>query len=422
MKYQISLLFLLFPLTNAQCLKNNPEYAILDVRKTCDFDSVLQASGRAMRKVTDETGDTCSGRMKELKLLLDVKSTDDLVAKVNDICDDITSRTKTNIAASANTDDLAVQFETIPLGLEDADSEAINRFLSEFYDGGTFYNEYIQQRGPGQYILNSDTQGIKSFYQNEAQNKLVQWPSTSVSNFDTCEINAAMCCWVQDRQANDDNGNCNTPYPVGNGRDLWTPDDCIDKDPADNTDICYVDMSRSPKSNHVVEGAVIYDDQDTVREGDAHCHGFAWADDVNSDSHRFRGNNLFFVSMYDHLRQRGYVRNVPGAPMCGCVEQMPTVTRSDCTEVEVTENFTLTYKADTNTLEGGVTSVNVAFNACQGINGNNNNLLAHYEKLVDDGEVTPRSTRTIEEIIVGDNNCAPAINNFLENEFGIVRI
>ena len=80
------------------------------------------------------------------------------------------------------------------------------------------------------------------------------------------------------------------------------------------------------------------------------------------------------------MYQRGYVENVPGAPMCGCVEQMPTgefayvslhveililfvsfvliassvlhtfpVTRSDCTQVDLTETIEVTYKADTNT-------------------------------------------------------------------------
>jgi hypothetical protein len=26
--------------------------------------------------------------------------------------------------------------------------------------------------------------------------------------------------------------------------------------------------------------------------------------------------------MFDHFNQRGYVRNVPGAPMCACAEQV----------------------------------------------------------------------------------------------------
>merc|ERR1711924_541962 len=50
-------------------------------------------------------------------------------------------------------------------------------------------------------------------------------------------------------------------------------------------------------------------------------------------------NNLFFVSMYDHLYQRGYVDSVTDDPqiagsqaMCGCVEDMNPVARADCTE------------------------------------------------------------------------------------------
>ena len=227
--------------------------------------------------------------------------------------------------------------------------------------------------------------------------------------------------WVQDRQAGDDNGNCEQPYPNGRltSSELWTPDSCIDKDPADNTDICYVDMSRSPTSNHVVEGAVIYDDKDGVREGDAHCHGLAWADDELSVSHRYRGNNLFYVSFYDHLRARGYVRNVPGAPMCGCLETMPTVSRSDCTEMDVRENFTLTYIPGAKTFHGKITEARVEFNACQGANDNNNDLRAYYERLVNEDAVRDQQ-EAFGEYIVGEDNCAPAVASFLEG-FGIAR-
>jgi len=38
--------------------------------------------------------------------------------------------------------------------------------------------------------------------------------------------------------------------------------------------------------------------------------------------YRYRANNLFYVSMSDHLHDRGYVRSVQGAPMCGCVEHV----------------------------------------------------------------------------------------------------
>lgn len=41
------------------------------------------------------------------------------------------------------------------------------------------------------------------------------------------------CCWPKDRQV-DANGNCNQPYD----------DSCVDADPADNTDVCYVDHTE----------------------------------------------------------------------------------------------------------------------------------------------------------------------------------
>jgi hypothetical protein len=53
----------------------------------------------------------------------------------------------------------------------------------------------------------------------------------------------------------------------------------------------------------------------------------------------YKGNNIFYVSMYDHMYKRGYVRNVPGAPMCGCAEQMPVVSRADCTQMDVVQQF-----------------------------------------------------------------------------------
>jgi hypothetical protein len=81
--------------------------------------------------------------------------------------------------------------------------------------------------------------------------------------------------------------------------------------------------------------------------------------------------------MYDHFVQRGYVTNVPGAPMCGCVEKMPVVDRSDCTELAVTENdVSFTYANGDFSAEIG--SVTIAFNSCQGINDTNNDLEAYY--------------------------------------------
>jgi hypothetical protein len=44
---------------------------------------------------------------------------------------------------------------------------------------------------------------------------------TDTAGLSTCTTNAAMCCWPKDRQANDNNGNCATPYD----------ENCVNKDP-----------------------------------------------------------------------------------------------------------------------------------------------------------------------------------------------
>ena len=123
-----------------------------------------------------------------------------------------------------------------------------------------------------------------------------------------------MCCWPKDRQANNGNGNCATPYD----------ENCVDKDVADNTkDLQAGDASSCfdsasgfdlyPDDNNNGE---VYPEDNNNGEG-VHCHGFACADYEYETTARYKSNNLFFVSMYDHMYQRGYVKNIPGMPMCG---------------------------------------------------------------------------------------------------------
>ena len=57
-------------------------------------------------------------------------------------------------------------------------------------------------------------------------------------------------CWPSDRQANDNNGNCATPYD----------ENCVDADPGDNTDLCAVDMARSSSNSvKVPDGLAFYE-------------------------------------------------------------------------------------------------------------------------------------------------------------------
>merc|ERR1712117_499077 len=72
-------------------------------------------------------------------------------------------------------------------------------------------------------------------------------------------------------------------------------------------------------------------------EGPVHCHGFTW--DGTTD--KFKGNLLFEVAVSHGTLNHGYVKGIPGGPMCGCVEQMPKVSTAACTDVapEITLSF-----------------------------------------------------------------------------------
>jgi hypothetical protein len=224
---------------------------------------------------------------------------------------------------------------------------------------------------------------------------------TDADGLATCTTNAAMCCWPKDRQANDNNGNCATEYD----------ENCVDKDPADNTDLCFVDLDRGNQSTGFdsTDSTIVFPGDNNQGEGAIHCHGLAWSNDVNDHTARYKGNNLFFVSMFDHMYQRGYVKNVPGAPMCGCVEQMPTVSRSDCTQVDLTESISITYDATTSTFTSRLESVDVNFNACRGINNRNNDLWAYMARLYYQGDITPDQFGEAGRIIT-NTNCQEATN------------
>lgn len=223
---------------------------------------------------------------------------------------------------------------TVP---EKQDNPAI--FLQSFFDGGTYYIEGRQSivldpsakqpidvdvlaDDPGQHLLNLHHQLSHTVGWN--------WPD-NVPALQSCQYNAAMCCWVQDRQANDNNGNCAEPYDVN----------CVNAKPSANTNLCYMDFGRAPFSNHHKDAFAVFSHHGHKNSNKAHCHGFAWtghdqtetvAEELPLDGF-YKANTLFHVSLYDHLTRRGYVKAVAGAPMCGCVERMPTVLRADCTEM-----------------------------------------------------------------------------------------
>ena len=318
----------------------------------CDFDLLANA-------LQDQCGDGC-----DLISLLG-RNLDEATARaaVDTLCHEALQESITSVNPNnPNRGGTAYPFYNIT-------SEGF-QFDNNFFDGGTALNaEYEPVK-----IIDSQGGGeIQNIFDTVAQSELISSPDYLGDNFiDGCEAQAIMCCWVQDRQANDNNGNCNN-------------NDCFDKDPADNTDVCYTDLAASTKSNHVEGGFAIFPgDTATTGEGDAHCHGFAWSNDVTAPDYRYRGNALFFVSMYDHLETRGYVRNVPGAPMCSCIDKSPTVSRSDCTNVEVEETFVFrrVFRNERNNFirEASIESKKIEFNNCPTDDGQNNDLGRWYDQ------------------------------------------
>lgn len=312
--------------------------------------------------------------------------------KVKTLCED----------AIANNDDPnknALHFDRI--------TEQGFQFDKEFFDGGTALNaEY----DPDAIEDSRGGANIEDVYNDVAQDQLITYPDYIGDLLSkNCNSRAVMCCWVQDRQAGDNNGNCNAG-------------DCIDKDPADNTDVCYVDLATSKRSNHVHGGFALFPgDTATTGEGDAHCHGFTWSSDKDAPDYRYRGNALFYVSMYDHLNNRGYVRNVPGAPMCSSIDKSPTVSRSDCTNVEVEETFVFTRLRRNGNGNGRakliksayIEDVNINFNNCPTDDGQNNDLGRWYDQEErSDGEPS-RSDIIFDQHIVEDCDDGDHYENFL---------
>ncbi|KAL7464556.1 hypothetical protein ACHAXS_004891, partial [Conticribra weissflogii] len=283
------------------------------------------------------------------------------------------------------------------------------QFEQHFYNGRSHFQEEVETNyeaadGSPTSILKEDAKYVKEMYDGDGTYGVIEWPDM-LTNFEqsTCSMKAAMCCWPKDRQANDNNGNCAKPYDVN----------CVDKDPADNTDLCYMNMKNGNKSNDFAkdDGFMVFPGDNNEGEGAIHCHGFAWSDDDYDPISRYKGNNLFYVSMYDHMYVRGYVKEIPGAPMCACLDQMPVVSRSDCTQVDLTEEFKMVFDGDK--FEVAVTKSEISFNACQGINNRNNDLWAYAARLYQEGKITNEQFGKIGRVIT-DDGCDVAVQYELE--------
>jgi len=252
---------------------------------------------------------------------------------------------------------------------------------------------------------------------------------------DSCTTNAIMCCFHRDRQYFDDNGNCG-------------PTDCANQNPGDNTDLCWTEK----------DGEVFpYPGSGTEKQ--IHCHGVAWGDDLTTSdiNSKARFNTLFYVSMEDHLRTRGYVESLTTQPgveveqaMCGCVEDMAPVARADCSQATGQVEYEAVL-GDSGIIEitADAETFSIEFEACEGIKfnedvtpedfatgqsrsklglkGKNNDLAAQVFKLYLKGDISEEKMGLFEKTVVGlrhpnrtnkDNERAEVCEEAFHAEFG----
>ena len=194
------------------------------------------------------------------------------------------------------------------------------QFDDSFFDGGSIFNTQDHKSAmTDPAAVDPETQRLLDISGVVLKSGGIAWPDPYIKNFnleESCQSQTAMCCWTATR----------------NGDSVEIPTEEA------NTKVCAHDIGDSPKSARVEGGESIFFPADAGGRNTV-CEGFYW-DGISSD---YKGNLLFKVAMEDGLMKHGYVRNIPSAPMCACVEQMPTVTNAGCTKIHVTETFKISY-------------------------------------------------------------------------------
>lgn len=254
----------------------------------------------------------------------------------------------------------------------------LERQLSaEYIDGGTFVN--YEEDPQDESIIK--TQALIDAM--PATSQIMTYPEDHHA-LDQCYSGLAMCCWVDSR----------------------------DGDLEDNTDICYVNMKDSRKTAHVQDGWSIYGDN---HEGNVNCQGFAWNTSGGSISNALKGNALFDIG-FAHLSD-GKREQVPGAPLCGCADRMPVVTKASCTQATTTSTVSVSYTASTGVVSATSTTGAITTGPCKNDRDEEVDLKAHYKNIYG---AEGHQADWIEKRLVGEGQCHRAINDFLSKK-GLVK-
>jgi hypothetical protein len=214
-------------------------------------------------------------------------------------------------------------------------------------------------------------------------------PYMSNFNFtDSCQLRTAMCCFTEARHPSN---------PI-----------------VHNSDACHHNIHDSRRSSHLNKGYAVYS-VGQAKTG-AYCVGFSWDEDPESISNLYKGNALYDIS-YGTFHREGWRKNLPGAPMCGCIENMPVVTKADCTEVTpsgVQHNVSLQKDEDgLPYLHLEQIAGSIKYDSCGGTELHS--LRRHYEDLQSNGGATADELAAIEDRFPGD--CETKTNEFLNKRF-----
>jgi len=246
------------------------------------------------------------------------------------------------------------------------DAATERQITAEYLDGGSVWN-YANS--------NDDTATIERVASTVATSRLLAWPDHHA--LEHCDIGAAMCCSAVSRTD-----------PVAN-------------DP--NAEVCYVDIKASKRTARVRDGYSIYT-QDQAN--DVYCEAFAWGTDGGSMQSALKGNALFqagFANMLD-----GSVEQIPGAPLCGCLDRMPVVTNAKCTQVTSTDStVNVTFDKSLGVFDSSLALGTISTSDC-------GDIVDHYRAL-EGGEDTPESLYVAGRV-VGATGCTEATTSFLSSK------
>lgn len=158
----------------------------------------------------------------------------------------------------------------------------------------------------------------------------------------SCDLQTAMCCFTDDSNGADDGFASET-----------------------TTDVCRHDLKNSPQSNHIKQGWSVFPGTETP----VNCVGFTWESEDD-----LIGNMMYDISL-SRTAEKGYLKSVPGAPMCGCIEHMPVVEKAACRTAKLAEgtDVAFTFHFDGEELSASNTAL-VEYADCP-----NGDLAAEYE-------------------------------------------